>query len=192
MQSTQPKVSSNDKASTSWSDRRGAFVIQLPKAQVYQPAELFPVFRGGLLAGFEPEEKRSIPDRTAADDWADVEVDGATGQAEVVGRHQPATTTSTALPAARVAFLPSAASLPRPDELLLRPPYHLVVHAGQKDVEIHGSHSPSLKLLADYLRRWCRVNHHDSRAVSSIPSPPPPRPHLLVGMVWRDGKETGG
>lgn len=137
---------------------------------MYQPVQLFPVFRGALLTSFEPEEKkRSIPNRTAVagagDDWADVEVDTSTGTAKVVETTKaPAVASS---PTARCDFMPTVASLPRPDELLLRPPYYIVMYASHTEIEIHGSHSPSLQLMADYLKRWCRVNHHDSRAVSS-------------------------
>lgn len=162
------EVAASDKAATAWSEQRGGFVVSLPKKQVYQPAELFPVFRGDLLACFEEAKQTSLPERkaaeaAAADDWAGVEVDTATGKAEVI----EAPKSSQVLPArAKIEFLPSVESLPRPDQLLLQPPYHLTMSVGHREIELQCSHSPSLQLLADYLKRWCRINHADTRSVS--------------------------
>jgi len=163
------EVAKDDQASTSWSDQRTAFVINLPKKAVYAPAEFFPLFRGALLSCFD-ERKQTPPRRDAAgaaDDWADVAVDQSTGTPAVVETGLPARQAAGqagSTGAYKVDFLTSVGSLPRPDELFLRPPFHLVVHdMGRQKVEVHGSHSPSLQLLADYLKRWCRTNHHDTR-----------------------------
>ncbi|KAK3694412.1 hypothetical protein B0T22DRAFT_70589 [Podospora appendiculata] len=150
------EVGTSDKAATSWSERRGGFVVSLPKRQVFQPAELFPVFRSGLLACFDEEKKAEIPVRSA-DDWADVEMDTATGKAQVVEQSSVSPSSS----GAKVEFFPSVGSLPRPDQLFLKPPYHLTMTLGS-EIEIQCSHSPTLQFLSDYLRRWCRVNHHDT------------------------------
>jgi hypothetical protein len=159
------EVASSDKASTAWSEKRGGFVVSLPKKQVYQPAELFPVFRGDLLACFDERKKPQLPVKKAAggaDDWEDVEVSAAPGKAAVV----EAPLALRPSPRAKVEFLPDVASLPRPDQLLLQPPYHLSLINGHQQIELQCSHSPSLQLLADYLKRWCRVNHADTRNVS--------------------------
>ncbi|KAL2271398.1 hypothetical protein VTJ83DRAFT_769 [Remersonia thermophila] len=159
------EVSSSDQGSTSWSEERGGFVISLPKKMLVQPAELFPAFRGGLLACFDvPKQPQPLADR----DWEGVEVvDGATGEAEVVIREGPPSSSSSSKPApttrSKVEFLPNAASLPRPDELLLRPPYHLTLSHTGDGIELQCSHSPTLKLLAEYLKKWCRTNHNDTR-----------------------------
>ncbi|KAL1837816.1 hypothetical protein VTJ49DRAFT_3381 [Mycothermus thermophilus] len=158
------EVSSSDQASTSWSEERDGFVISLPKKTVVQPAQLFPVFQGGLLVCFDkPKQPQPLAER----DWEGVEVvDDATGEAEVVIREGPPAPSSKPAPTTRsnkVEFLPNVASLPRPDELLLRPPYHLTLsHAGDR-IELQCSHSPTLKVLAEYLKKWCRTNHNDSR-----------------------------
>lgn len=157
-------VSKSDVAATSWSTERNGFIVSLPKKTVYQPAELFPIFRGSLLTCFEAPKKPQLPIRQA-DDWADVELDTATGRPEVVEKTRP--TLNTIRPT--IEFLPNALSLPRPDELFLRAPYHLTVYPGHSDIEIHSSHSPSLKVLAEYLKRWCRVNHNDSTEVNILP-----------------------
>jgi hypothetical protein len=159
------EVAPSDKASSSWSEQRSAFVVSLPKKQVYHAAALFPTFRGDLLACFDSNKKPQLPDKTAgaADDWAGVEVDGETGKPLVVDQ------TKSARPATRpkTEFLPSVASMPRPDLLLTRPPYHLTMHEGNRHIELQCSHSPSLQFLSDYLKRWCRINHHDTSNVNS-------------------------
>jgi len=165
------EVSPDAQASTAWSAQRAAFLVRLPRKTVYAPAELFPVFRGALLACFDDDDDKKqaqalLSRRDAAapagDDWADVAVDHKTGKPDVVEAASPPNPPSSGR--YPVEFLASASSLPRPDELFLRPPFHLVVHdLGRQKVEVLGSHSPSLELLADYLKRWCRTNHHDTR-----------------------------
>jgi len=154
------EVANSDKAATAWLEQRGGFVVSLPnKTQIRQPAELFPVFREELLACFDEVKKTQLPERNAAgdaEDWEGVEVDRATTVKVEQKSARP-----------KVEFLPDVASLPRPDQLLLKPPYHLSLIQGHQQIELHCSHSPTLKLLAEYLKRWCRVNHADSRNVWS-------------------------
>ncbi|KAL2124912.1 hypothetical protein VTJ04DRAFT_1277 [Mycothermus thermophilus] len=156
--------SPDQQASTSWSEERKGFVITLPKRRVLQPAELFPAFRGGLLACFEqpkkPQTATPAAESKVADDWEGVDVvPGKTGQAEVVIRGPP----SLAAARNKVEFLPDVASLPRPDDLLLKPPYYLTLSHGGDMIELQCSHSPTLTVLAEYLRKWCRTNHNDTR-----------------------------
>ncbi|KAH8883562.1 hypothetical protein GQ53DRAFT_882329, partial [Thozetella sp. PMI_491] len=163
------EVGVGHQGSTYWAESRQAFVISLPRKQIFQPAELFPTFRGNLLACFD-EKDATVSKPPAADDWADVEMDSATGRAAVVERPAPARGSSG--PAGMVSlasdFLPTVSALPRPDVLLLRPPYHLQMHVGGNEVEIQCSHSPTLQLLSDYLKKWCRVNHNDTRAPPAV------------------------
>ncbi|KXX75694.1 hypothetical protein MMYC01_208297 [Madurella mycetomatis] len=158
-----------DNAATTWSEQRGGFIISLPKKAIHQPAELFPTFRGGLMACFDAKSSQLL-DRTVgagpgADDWAGVEVDTKTGKAEVVeaprSAHAPAAR-------AKVEFFPSLASLPRPDLLFLQPPYYLTMYPSSDLIELQGSHSPSLQLIADYFKRWCRVNHNDTTSPPGV------------------------
>lgn len=154
-----------------WSSGPGrtGFVVTVPgRERVVRPEELAPRFRGQLVRCFEEEapgegEGGVVPLAVrGTDDWADVEVDTATGRVDVVEKTQPVVGTKAPVV---VEFLPNVQSLPRPDELFLRAPYYLTVSAGHDGVEIHGSHSPSLKVIAEYFKKWCRVNHHDSTAV---------------------------
>ncbi len=162
------EVSASTSGATSWSTQRHGFIISLPKKQVHQPAELFPVFRGKLLTSFDVEKKPQVltsrpggAGSGTADEWADVEVNAATGKPDVVEKQENTLVSSRRV----VEFLPTAVSLPRPDELFLKPPYHLRLIPGSSEIEIQCSHSPSLQLIADYMERWCRVNHNDTTEV---------------------------
>ncbi|KAK3329886.1 hypothetical protein B0H66DRAFT_542286 [Apodospora peruviana] len=160
--------SSETDGATSWSESRSGFVITLPKKQIYHTAELFPVFRGDLLTCFGVEKLPQLPIRSAAsaaDDWDEVNM-APTPQSAAASLLRGADAGG---PNTRVVeFLPSVPSLPRPDELFLRPPFHLHMMASNREIEIQCSHSPSLQLLANYLKRWCRVNHHDTRNPPAI------------------------
>lgn len=168
-----------DTAAVRWSNTRGGFVITLPKRRI-QPTELFPIFRGQLETCFDVKVKQEpLSERgtAATDDWADIAAETADEGPKVVyetyhpiriGRSSAQAASTSPYQPKPSAYLPSATSLPKPDELLLKPPYHLHVRqTGRGLIEIHGSHSPSLKLLADYLTKWCRVNHQDTTMVSS-------------------------
>jgi hypothetical protein len=146
-----------------WHDERKAFVLVLPKSRVASYSELISTFKITLTDCFnEKQASSAVADRTAAsmDDWADVSVDKTTGQPST-------TTTTTTVASARfeVDRLPDLATLARPDDLLRQPPYHLVVYGGRGVVEIHGSHSPTLELIAAYLKKWVRSNHAKSTKV---------------------------
>jgi hypothetical protein len=158
--------SDRSRCSTSWADRSQGFVIHLPKKLITAPAELTPIFYGELSTCFDSQDAKSkppptiaVPTASGSDDWADVEMDKTTGKVAIV--EKLAQSPARIIPQ----YLPSAATLPRPDELFLRPPYHLIVAGGDREIEIQSSHSPSLQLLADYFQRWCRANHQDTRSV---------------------------
>lgn len=163
-------VSASEVASTGWLEKRGGFVVSLPKKQVVQPGELYPVYKGGLLKCFEVGEKPHLAvrpkagdgDGAAGEDWVSMEVDAARGKAIVVEKPRGESQVSASV----VEFLPSVESLPRPDLLFLQPSYYLTMVAGRQSIELQCSHSPSLQLVADYFKRWCRVNHSDTRSVS--------------------------
>ncbi|KAI1863448.1 hypothetical protein JX265_008843 [Neoarthrinium moseri] len=148
----------------SWSGERTGFIISLPKEHVPSPWEMEPLFKSQSLACFDEKvapatamAHRSAPN----DDWADVSLDAKTGKPELID-HSHNRTVSTVT--ADFERLPTCSILGRPDELLLKPPYHIAVYdRGTTLIEVHGSHSPSLQLLAEYLKKWCRVNHQDSR-----------------------------
>lgn len=69
--------------------------------------------------------------------------------------------------AGKSSYMPSVTSLPPPDKLLLRPPYHMIVYGGH-EVRVQCSHGPSLEFLASYLKKWCRANTRRSDKVSPV------------------------
>jgi hypothetical protein len=170
------KVSNHEISATSWSKERIGFIIALPKGPILPTLVMESQFKGDLLECFNERSTStaSLPDHTiSSDDWADVSVDtGGTPAVSITRQPRPV------LEEQEVHAVPRIDILPRPDELLQKPPYHLTVSAGgtlvglnrvaggrQTFVEVQCSHSPSLQFLADYLKKWCRVNHHDSRQV---------------------------
>ena len=148
----------------SWNDERKGFVLTLPRKRIASYSELESVFRITLTDCFSEKPAAAAADRTvpSMEDWADVSVDKTTGQPSMT------TTTATTASSARpeVDRLPDLATLARPDDLLREPPYHLEVYGGRGLIEIHGSHSPTLELIAAYLKKWVRTNHNHSNRVS--------------------------
>ncbi|KAG7128155.1 hypothetical protein HYQ45_012095 [Verticillium longisporum] len=138
---------SNDVA-VSWSDQRCGFIIHLPKKQIHSFSALYPKLRGDLLKCFTASSIQASGQPPAADDWAGVEVDAGTGKPTVLEAlvQQPQNHVGTG------EHLPNWGSLPRPDDLFLQPPYYLILHGSASQIEIECSHSPSLKLLSEYLK----------------------------------------
>ncbi len=175
------KVSDNKAPVILWSKERGGFALALPKGPMPSPIEMESLFKGEVLNCFKDSipilsiAQRSVP----SDDWANVSVDTATGKPAVID-HALWKLSSTVV-SREVDVLPNYDVLPRPDELLLKPPYHLTItNTGNQLIDIQCSHSPTLQLLADYLKKWCKTNPEDSRKVnfSFIPCqlPHPRRP----------------
>ncbi|POR37051.1 Uncharacterized protein TPAR_02754 [Tolypocladium paradoxum] len=137
------ETTNSNMPSTSWNTSRGAFILHLPANNPPpEPLAFVPNFRSQANAAFTD----AVSSTAAADHdgWADVVVSSANPTLEPEGASN---------------YLPSAISLPQPDKLLLRPPYHLLVFARDRnEIEIQSSHSPSLDLLAAYLKKWCRTN----------------------------------
>lgn len=143
----------------------------LPKSRVASFSELEAVCSGAMAGdpfSETPKAAAELADRTVGDDWADVSVDRTTGQPSLAPEAAPAPRPAASAGPARPVIdrLPDLALLSRPDELLREPPYHLAVYSGHGTVEIHGSHSPTLELLAAYLQKFVRTNHYKTTKVS--------------------------
>ncbi|KAI1207462.1 uncharacterized protein F4807DRAFT_178934 [Annulohypoxylon truncatum] len=122
-----------------WSSKEAGLHVKLPMGVMPPLNELQPHFKTKLLRCFD---ERQI----SMEDWADLSAEDANNNSDPTEPRQPAE-----------AF-PDISILPRPDQLLLKPPYHLAVYnAGNDKVEIQCSHSPTLELLADYLTKWCKT-----------------------------------
>ncbi|KAI8302768.1 hypothetical protein K4K59_000359 [Colletotrichum sp. SAR11_240] len=152
------EVSRDDQASSAWSDERGGFIIALPRRQLNHPAELFPLFQGEIKECFSDKHhlppSYTISPRMSGDEWADVGLDVRAGHLSLNDRETSAKTTT------GPDILPRADSLPRPDDLLSKPPYHLFVYArSAHEIEVQCSHSGTLKFLSEYFKKWRRVNH---------------------------------
>jgi hypothetical protein len=80
----------------------------------------------------------------------------------------PATTERYA-PRARAAdVLPNVHMLERPEDLMRKPPYHLILSHTQygKFITIQCSHQPSLELISEYFKKWTKRNHNQTTRVS--------------------------
>ncbi|KAM0348702.1 hypothetical protein ACHAPU_004139 [Fusarium lateritium] len=145
-------VSETERPSTKWSDAKLGFVLYVSKAVVYQPVQFSELFKEQFLDAFE-EIQSSKPTpilSTTGDEWADV-VD----EPEDQPIRLPTATNKT--PA--VDYLPDPNAMPKPGSLLQNAPYHLFVYAsGKNKIEIECSHSQTLEVLAEYLKKWTRIN----------------------------------
>ncbi|OTA65825.1 hypothetical protein K449DRAFT_410832 [Hypoxylon sp. EC38] len=136
-------ISKKKEPSVSWSTTRVGFDVNLPKGMMPSLIEMQSIFKLGLLDCFDDPQ-------TSLDEWANLSLDA-------IGENRAATESHQ-----HFDVLPDISVLPRPDDLLLKPPYHLVIYGGgDTSVEAQCSHSPTLQLLADYLKRWCKLNHQN-------------------------------
>ncbi|OBR16028.1 hypothetical protein CH63R_01208 [Colletotrichum higginsianum IMI 349063] len=174
-------ISREDDASTAWSEDRGGFVIYIPRRQRIMPVNLQPLFQAELKDCFA--DQKQLPPYSAsphAEDWAEVDMDARIGRLSVSApaahRRGPSVSSTATQPPAD--FMPRADALPRPDDLLLKPPYHLMIYSrGAHEIEIQCSHTATLKFLADYFKRWRRTNH---QVASKVGHPKPPAVEVRV------------
>ncbi|KAI3319864.1 hypothetical protein HD806DRAFT_250876 [Xylariaceae sp. AK1471] len=165
------EVSKNREMGMTYSHQQTGFILSLPKSSAPSQSYMQSFFTGTLINCFsaksKPSSSPSNAESGAVDDWADVSVDKSTGTAAIVDslqRHIP-----TQLQQQRQQESPQFDTIPdvntisRPDELLLKPPYHLTVYAINKTLaEVQCSHSPTLQFLSDYLQKWSKTNHNNT------------------------------
>jgi hypothetical protein len=155
------EVAPANAAQTAWDTDRACFLLLLPRGQApHNPAAAVPAFRSHIMTAFDakPMAKREV-DAVDRDEWADVSVPVPVAPSAARTRTVPVAAQSEA------AYLPDVNTLPRPDELLLTPPYHLHISQGAA-ITIECSHSPSLSFLEAYFRKWCRTNNRRTDRVS--------------------------
>ncbi|KAI0893151.1 hypothetical protein F4806DRAFT_477164 [Annulohypoxylon nitens] len=129
----------SQEAGVVWSSKENGLNVSLPMRTIPSLADLQPSFKAKLLRCFDDQK---LP----LDDWADLSAEDASHKAATTEILRP------------VDVFPDINIVPRPDQLLLKPPYHLSVYSLDKTrVEIQCSHSPTLELLADYLKKWCKT-----------------------------------
>jgi hypothetical protein len=142
-----------------WKGANGAFYLEIPSS---------PLVIASILSGFDQDFDSlfSGSSSTASendDGWAEVNV--------VETRTLPPVSTSRSLNPPQTASIPAKLpvvdALSRPTELFkATTPYVLMVDASSLPLNIHGSHEPSLQLLASYLKKWAKTNSNDSLKVS--------------------------
>lgn len=65
--------------------------------------------------------------------------------------------------------LPDVNTIERPEDLMLKPPYHMIIHpSSTKNMSLECSHQPSLELLAEYLKRWSKRNYNNVNHVCCL------------------------
>lgn len=159
------EVATSKSPLTKWDQGRACFVLLLPKGEPpHNSAAAVPTFRSQIMSAFdEGASSKTEVDAADQDEWADVSVPVA-----AAATHSKSGTRLVPVVQEEVepAYLPNVNTLPRPDELLLKPPYHL--HVSQSSaITIECSHSPSLSFLEAYFKKWCRTNNHRTDRVSS-------------------------
>ncbi|KAI0409298.1 hypothetical protein F4802DRAFT_593576 [Xylaria palmicola] len=164
------EVSKSREIGLTWSEQQKGFLISLPKSAPPSESYVLSFFAGSLPSIFDKgsaaahRTQESTAAATPADDWADVEVDDKTGNAAVVElpqRHAVAPAAQQQSPLFDV--IPEVGVIARPDELLKRPPYHLILHKySSARIDVQCSHSPTLQFLSDYLKKWARTNHNNT------------------------------
>jgi hypothetical protein len=117
-------------------------------------------FHADLLAAFKSSTDRSnqkVVDSSSG--WVDAGNQGDDGSdIDAASIMTPATTSIR--PAIINDRLPAINMIDRPEDLCRRPPYHLIVRSTDRKVVVQGSHQPSLELLAEYLKKWSKINHN--------------------------------
>ncbi|KAI2779371.1 hypothetical protein F4815DRAFT_446406 [Daldinia loculata] len=138
-------VSKKEEPTVLWSTKSVGFQVNLPKGTMPSAIQMQSSFKIQLVDCFDDLQP-------SFDDWADISTEATRERPAIADEHQS------------FDILPNISLLPCPDDLLLKPPYHLTVYGGGKTtVEVQCSHSPTLELLAEYLKKWCKVNHQDTR-----------------------------
>ncbi|TKW60241.1 hypothetical protein CTA1_4766 [Colletotrichum tanaceti] len=156
-------ISREDDASTAWSEERGGFVVYIPRHERILPVNLQPLFQAELKDCFA--DQKQLPPYSPsprAVDWSEVDMDTRINRLSVCAPvpHRRGSTVSSTGTQPPADFMPRADALPRPDDLLLKPPYHLMIYSrGAHEIEVQCSHAATLRFLADYFKRWRRTNH---------------------------------
>jgi len=151
---------------TAWQEDKLIFVISLPNADPVPASTVLAGFSSDFLSLFTASPQAPTTTATAPEDPEDPEAWAELSLPEAHTVAPPRTATDVGEDA-----LPELAMIPRPEELLKKPPYWIVVRQeGRARVMIQGSHTPSLACLEAYLKRWCRGDVGIVDRVSCHPS----------------------
>jgi hypothetical protein len=150
---------------TTFDQKKRSFEIVLPSSKSIQTSGLEAKFVSDLLQLFNGVPKTASKISAVAEDpeWADVSMHSP------IIPHAPESQLRIHSGDEVPDSLPDIASIPRPEELIKKPPYWLIVRQERKDlVHIEGSHGPSMAVLEAYLKKWCRGEAARVNRVSSI------------------------
>jgi hypothetical protein len=128
-------------------------------------------FHAELRQAFQPpktkplSERTAIPSKAADDGFTEVNASDFDSASILT----PATTEQYVPRTASTDALPNVKLLERPEDLMRKPPYHLILTHNQygKFITIQCSHQPSLELIAEYFKKWTKKNHNQSTKVSA-------------------------
>jgi hypothetical protein len=155
---------------TRFDKEKQAFCILLPRGTFPAPTDMVSSFMAGLPETLKNEQPAAS---LAAATVPDAEEPSPSVLAPEAHAAPPASnahsTSPAALPVAKrggYTYMPDVKAMAKPDELLLKPPYYLVVYANNREsVEVECSHSPTLQMLAEYLKKWVKTNQGDRKKV---------------------------
>ncbi|KAJ3513003.1 hypothetical protein NLJ89_g3185 [Agrocybe chaxingu] len=158
-----------------WKVDIGAFYLEVPNHE--------PPMHAIIDSGFDQDLDALFlaPGSTAAaslddddrEEWAEVTT-VETRTALPMGRVLPPNPPVSVSMGPIVQRLPTIETLARPTELFkVTPPYTLIVDASTSPLTVQGSHQPSIELLANYLKKWAKIDSNDSLK----------RPVLKVSLV---------
>jgi hypothetical protein len=163
---------------TAWFPNKLVFVIALPKGELPRGQTVLAGFSSDLLKLFtDSPPMGATPGDTLEsaedpEDWADLDL----GSPESHPIMTPSSKQAPGPPGLSIQVgedpIPEISTIPRPEELIRKPPYWMVVRQENRmRVVVQGSHGPSLILLDAYLKRWCRGEVARSDRVSTkLPS----------------------
>ena len=165
------KVADLKRVQTTWTERKNAFIISLPKKSPLKAWEAASAFAGDFEDIFRKPAAPSTdihqrPQQQPApvqddEEWSDVISNVDTRSLQIRNNHP-----SEYSPPLNE-DLPSVQNLPRPEILFQSTtPYIMqVISSGAGKITINGTHEPSLRLLSEYLQRWMKTDPQDVRKV---------------------------
>ncbi|KAJ3037524.1 hypothetical protein HDV00_001637 [Rhizophlyctis rosea] len=145
----------DETSSTTWSDSQNNFTITLPKSGAFKDPSYLSKLHNDLLRVFNPSATTS----TSVDTSDDLD----TSEFDMLSIATPAPADHVRSSSAQsLDSLPSLNTIPRPEELMKRAPYHLVIYntSPGKEISVECSHQPSLELIAAYFKKWVKTNHN--------------------------------
>src|SRR4051812_22289732 len=150
----------------------------IPKAPTTPLSTVFAAFAGDFLSTLKEEELHapmdqsvSIPFSHSKSDgaWTDLDAESASTNISIEGTQTPPSLLVKAQHSDVPEVMPTFETLPPPEELFRKPPYHLIMRhiSLNQEIILQCSHEPTLKLITAYLKRWYRNGtSHGSQKVS--------------------------